>query len=193
MKTPAFSILILASIGLAGAISAAQPNQAQPSAPDTTGRATDRAQASTEAKNPLVVRIDPARVLDSSGQPVGKVENLVLNPSGCAEAAIITGERGRMIPVPWQAVKVSGGTRGQGEAPGSGLTFTVNANNERISAAPSFARDEWPNVSTVSWLQPSVQYFRSDTALGGTTESSGTATGSGTSSSTSTSVTSPSS
>jgi hypothetical protein len=197
MKIPAFSICILTIIGLASAVSSAQPVQTQPSSPDSRSRPADRGQVSSEAKNPLVVRIDPARVLDSSGQAIGKVENIVLNPSGCAEAAIITGDRGRMIPVPWQVVKVSGETRGQGEAPGAGLTFTINANSDRIMAAPSFARDEWPNVTSVSWLQPSVQFFRSDTAVGGTTESSGSLGGTGASTSTgtvgtnSTSVTGP--
>ena len=140
-------MLISASIGLAGSI-AAQTSQIPP-VPATRGTQTQSTQVSTEAKNPLVVRIDPARVLDASGQSVGKVENLVLSPSGCADAVIITGERGRLIPVPWQVVKVGGETRGVGEAPGSGLTFTVNANNDRIIQAPSFARDQWPNVASV--------------------------------------------
>jgi hypothetical protein len=178
MKPFEFSVFTLASLGLVSVLHAAQPSPSQPYNPESTGRAPDRVQVSTESKNPLVVRIDPARVLDSSGQPIGKVENIVLNPSGCAEAAVITGERGRMIPVPWQVVKLSGETRGQGEAPGSGLVFTVNANNERILAALSFARDEWPNVASVSWLQPSVQFFRSDTAAGGTSDASSTAIGS---------------
>lgn len=177
MKAPKLTYCIFASVGLVGILNAAQPTQSQPSVVDNTGRAPNRIQVSTETKNPLVVRIDPARVLDSSGLPVGKVENIVLNSSGCADAAIITGDRGRMIPIPWQAVKLSGETRGEGEAPGSGLVFTVNANNDRILAAPSFARNEWPNVGSVSWLQPSVQFFRSDTAVGATGESSGTAVG----------------
>jgi hypothetical protein len=169
------AIIISASIALAGSLQA-QPSP-PPAVPASAATPTPSPQVSTESKNALVVRIDPAKVLDSSGQSVGKVENIVLSPSGCADAVVITGERGKLIPVPWQVVKVGGETRGVGQAPGSGLTFTVNANSEQIIQAPSFARDQWPNVTSVSWLEPSVSYFKGSVAAGGTSSSSSSATG----------------
>jgi len=170
------AIFVSASIALASSLAAQQPTQI-PAVPPPASIPVQPAQVSAESKNPLVVRIDPARVLDSSGQSVGKIENIVLSPSGCADAVVITGERGRLIPVPWQVVKVGGETRGVGQAPGSGLTFTVNANSEQIIQAPSFARDQWPNVTSVSWLEPSVSHFKVSTATGGTSSSSSSATG----------------
>src|SRR5438045_8019163 len=101
------TILTLASVAFAGLLAAAQPAQSQDISANA-GASTQVGQTSTDSKNPLVVRIDPARVLDSSGQSVGKIENIVLSQSGCADAVIITGDRGRLIPVPWQIVKVGG-------------------------------------------------------------------------------------
>ena len=175
--------LVFGSIGLSGIAGLAQPIPAPPPAaapPVSTTISTQPVRSTVDSKDPLVVRIDPARVLDSSGQSLGKIENIVLSPSGCADAVVITGERGRLIPVPWQMVKISGETRAADQVPGSGLTFTVNASNERIIQAPSFARDQWPNVSSVSWLEPSVAYFKSGTsAAGGTASESSTSSGVG--------------
>src|SRR4051812_26166165 len=91
---------ISGSIGLASFVSFAQPAPISP-APATapvpsasTTISTQGRQASAESKDPLIIRIDPARVLDSSGQSVGKIESIVLSPSGCADAVVITGERG---------------------------------------------------------------------------------------------------
>jgi len=189
MKLTAYkTIVISASIGLVASLAVAQPTPTQPQAPVPPQPAAVAPQAasapeqpSNDTKHPIVVRIDPARVLDSAGQPAGKIENLVLNPAGCTDAAIVTSDRGRLIPVPWQMVRPAGITRGAGQAPGTGLTFTIDASNDQITRAPSFARDQWPNVAGFSWLEPSISFFKSSTAAGGTSSSSTSSTGVGTS------------
>src|SRR3954453_18404601 len=195
MKLTAYkTIVISASMGLVASLAIAQPTPGQPQAPAppqapvppqpaavAPQAASAPEQPSNDTKHPIVVRIDPARVLDSAGQPAGKIENLVLNPAGCTDAAIVTSDRGRLIPVPWQMVRPAGITRGAGQAPGTGLTFAIDASNEQIAKAPSFTRDQWPNVGGVSWLEPSVSFFKSSTAAGGTSSSSTSASGVGTS------------
>ncbi|MCI0748120.1 MAG: hypothetical protein L0Y58_22165 [Verrucomicrobia subdivision 3 bacterium] len=55
--------------------------------------------------------------MDIAGQPVGRVENIVLSPVGCAEAAILTSTSGRLVPIPWSLMRVSGDTREPGRLP----------------------------------------------------------------------------
>jgi hypothetical protein len=62
----------------------------------------------TTTTSPLMFRLssEGARVVDITGQSVGRVENLVLSPVGCTEAAIVSTPNGRLMPVPWNAVRV---------------------------------------------------------------------------------------
>jgi len=113
-----------------------------------------------EKNSSLILKIDTARLVDTSGQLVGKVEYIVLNPTGCAEAAIVAGERGKLIPVPWEVVRFGGETRAEGTPPGETLTFVANTDRTGILAAPGFLRTEWPVLTKEDWLQKSYVHFQ---------------------------------
>ena len=50
-----------------------------------------------------------AQVKTTSGEDVGRIEDVVLNPaSGRIDFAIISSE-GKLVPVPWRLLSVSGG------------------------------------------------------------------------------------
>ena len=142
---------------------AALATSAQEAAPATPvqGSATV---STTTTTSPIMVRLgsEAARVVDITGQSVGRVENLVLSPVGCTEAAIVATPNGRLMPVPWTAVRVDtlGVGTGATTVAGAVPTLTVNIDQARLAQAPTFTRTQLPSViSTATWLQPSVAFF----------------------------------
>ena len=167
--------LCASSLALALTAAAQQPQftPVVPATPSTTARVG----LTADATSPVIVKVDGSRVIDAGGTPLGRIENIVLSPVGCAEAAILTGTSGRLIPVPWSLVRVSGDTRVVGAQPGANLVFTINTDQARLVQAPSFTRSQWPDMSNNAWLQGSTTFFGQATgATGGVTN---TVTGAG--------------
>src|SRR5688572_12487922 len=133
----------------------------------------------SDATSSIMVKVDGSRVIDVAGQPLGRIENIVLSPVGCAEAAILTATSGRLIPIPWTLVRVSGDTRVAGAMPGANLVFSINVDQARLAQAPSFTRSQWPNMSNQNWLQGSINFFGSAnaSAVGATGGGTNTVTG----------------
>jgi PRC-barrel domain len=157
------TMLCASALALASsAVIAQQQPQFTPAAPAATGRLTADASSST------LLKVDGSRVIDITGQPLGRIDNVVLSPVGCVEAAILTAANGRLVPIPWTMVRVSGDTRAAGAVPGGNLVFTVTADQARLAQAPSFVRTQWPDMSSQAWLQPSIAFFGSPTAVGAT-------------------------
>jgi hypothetical protein len=162
------------------AVAQDQPEPFAPATAVTTGRLT------TDATSSVMVKVDGSRVIDVTGQPLGRIENIVLSPVGCAEAAILTAANGRLIPIPWTLVRVSGDTRAAGTIPGANLVFTINTEQTRLAQAPSFTRTQWPDMSNQAWLLASVNFFNigttnvtATTAVGATGGSTNVVTGAG--------------
>src|SRR5688572_26383379 len=135
----------------------------------------------SDATSSIMVKVDGSRVIDIAGQPLGRIENIVLSPVGCAEAAILTAANGRLIPIPWTLVRVSGDTRVAGAMPGANLVFTVNVEQTRLAQAPSFMRSQFPDMSNQNWLQASINFFGTGqaSAVGGTGGGTNVITGAG--------------
>jgi hypothetical protein len=161
-KSNVKTMLCASALAIASSAGIAQ-DQVQPQfTPAVTGRLT------TDASSSTLIRVDGARVIDVAGQPVGRIENIVLSPVGCAEAAILTASNGRLVPIPWTLVRVSGDTRAAGAMPGANLVFTVSADQATLAQAPSFVRTQFPDMSSQAWLQPSVAFFGGVTGVGAT-------------------------
>lgn len=163
------TILCAALAFVASALSA-QDQQFTPAVGATTTLTSD-------ATSSIMVKVDGSRVIDASGQPLGRIENIVLSPVGCAEAAILTATSGRLIPIPWTLVRVSGDTRAAGAMPGANMVFSVNVDQARLAQAPSFTRSQWPDMSNQNWLQTSINFFGSATAVGAAGGGTNTVTG----------------
>src|SRR5688572_11501242 len=103
----------------------------QPSITPATPAAGSASASITASSTPIVVKIDSAQATDIVGQPIGRIENVVLSPVGCAEAAIVVGSSGRLIPVPWSIVRATPAAV-VGTTLGSNLRFTVNVEQQRI-------------------------------------------------------------
>jgi hypothetical protein len=162
---------------LAMAASAAFAQDQEPFTPATPAAGAPR--LTPDASSSVMVKVDGSRVIDTVGQPIGRIENIVLSPVGCAEAAILAAPNGRLIPIPWTLVRVSGDTRVAGAMPGANLVFTVNTDQARLAQAPSFTRSRWPDMSNQTWLQGSIAFFGTGNAVGATGGSTNVVTGAG--------------
>jgi hypothetical protein len=173
-----FGILVCATGVLAASVGFAQDQQPPPFTPATgVGVTTTTATPTADTSGSVVVRVDGSRVIDLAGQPVGRIENIVMSPVGCAEAAILASANGRLIPIPWTLVRVSGDTRAAGFTPGGNLVFTLNVDQARLAQAPSFTRSQWPDMSNAGWLQASTTFFGTAAGVGATGGATNTVTG----------------
>src|SRR5687768_7424645 len=176
------TVLCASVLAIASSAVIAQ-DQVQPQfTPAVTGRLT------ADATSATIIKVDGARVVDVAGQPIGRIDNIVLSPVGCAEAAILTAANGRLVPIPWTLVRVSGDTRAAGSMPGANLVFTVSADQATLAQAPSFVRTQWPDMSSQAWLQPSVAFFGGVTGVGATGGSTNIVTGAGSATATESSI-----
>src|SRR5215204_2616848 len=64
--------------------------------------------ASTNIARPVVAKVASSPAVDLAGQSLGHIEDIVLSPTGCAQAVILTSSDGRLIPVPWTFVRAIG-------------------------------------------------------------------------------------
>jgi hypothetical protein len=160
MKTQPISLSFSFSYLLLAVSTSGQETRPVPATPPATQVEVVQVRPTVPDRNSIILKIDSARLVDNSGQLVGKMENIVLNPLGCAEAAIVAGERGKLIPVPWELVRFGGETRAEGTPPGETLTFISGADRPAVLQAPGFVRTDWPVVTKEGWLQDSYTHFQ---------------------------------
>jgi hypothetical protein len=92
----------------------------------------------------VVLDLGGFQVTDASNQKVGKVEHLVISPSGCVDAAVLSMEGNRLVPVPWQLVTVEKSQRVIG---GATSVLHVNVDRAKLQAAPAVTREQLVTVS----------------------------------------------
>ncbi len=104
----------------------------------------------------------------SDGAPLGKVEDLIVNPaSGKIDFAIVGFDSGggteALAPVPWQAVKLQ-----------SEKSFTASIDQNKLKSGPRLSQQEWEKL-----MQPdySVQIYKfyglPEEGMGGSDQESG--------------------
>ncbi len=92
-------------------------------------------------------------IRDENGKTVGKIENIVLDNSGCIKFALLSGgfkgaQRGKYYPVPWNMVRVNDPEH-----------FVVTIDREVFVDAPSFAVTK--NFAfTPEWDNRVIVYYR---------------------------------
>ena len=140
---------------------ASQPTTGQTTSPANQGVATNPTGASTNAVQPgasatdpafgtintnqtsggnapLFLNVTPTTITDSTGAPIGVLQQISLSPSGTVNFAIVN-MGGRMTPVPWQLV-----VSGTGSARG---TLGVNTNAATIQTAPPVMMGQLPMLT----------------------------------------------
>src|SRR5688572_19098732 len=145
------------------------------SAQQLQGSATTADRVST----PVVAKLEKSLAVDLSGNPIGQIEDIILSPTGSAQAAILTAPDKKLIPVPWTFLRATGDTNLPASAPSRRFVFTVAVDQATLGKAPSFAASQWPDMSNPAWLQASAGFFglAREEAMGGVGTGARTVTG----------------
>jgi hypothetical protein len=140
------------------------------SAADLPGSTSTTKQAGAAAQN-AVLNVSGQTIMDSAGQQVGKLQQVILNSSGCIDMAAISLEQGKVVAVPWQLVSFQSGS-GHASATSQNINFTVQADRAKLQQAPVFNVSQ--TVNQQQNIQQVYQYFgvQQGAAQGGTSSSS---------------------
>jgi sporulation protein YlmC with PRC-barrel domain len=167
----------------------------------STGRTSQQSVRATKLTN--------AQVTDSSGNRIGQIQDVLVNPSsgridfaiislnstsgssmgtsssstgGTAEmsASTSTSAGGKLVPVPWSLLKTSGSSSSQYSAGSEQPSFTLNVDQSKLSSAPTI---NWSDLNQGNWQQRSYSYFgvsaSSETSTGGAESPQGEIKGEG--------------
>jgi hypothetical protein len=97
-------------------------------------------------------KIVGAQVKSSSGEDVGRIEDVVLNPSsGRIDFAILSSES-KLVPVPWQLLSVSGGASAQGST--SSSSTSTDPSSTSPSSTPSSTSPSTSGIYAAAGGQP---------------------------------------
>jgi sporulation protein YlmC with PRC-barrel domain len=135
-------------------------------------------------------KLQGAQVKSAAGENLGTIEDVILNPrSGRIEFAVLsltgptgttpTGAGEKLTPLPWKLLSFSS----SGAAGAEQYSFTANVDQTKLTAAPSFDKNQWPDMSSHEWTQKYYSYFGiTPGGMGGTgtgmeKEKGGTGTG----------------
>ena len=79
-----------------------------------------------------------ASVKTTSGEDVGRIEDVLLHPTSGRIAFAIISSEGKLVPVPWQLLTVSGGASAQGGTPSSSSTTSgTSTSTDPSGTSPS--------------------------------------------------------
>jgi sporulation protein YlmC with PRC-barrel domain len=194
---------------------AQQDNQDQyksttsPKAKDVFGKDQDSTLSPTgrTGQSMRASKLTGAEVKDSQGQSVGRIEDVVVNPSsGRIEFAVLSlssgtaasttspstttpatttttaSTAGKLVPVPWMLLRPGSvgsvsTTTPTTRTPGTEqqYAFSLNVDRSKLEQAPSFDRNNWPDISQGEWHQRIFSHYgRGPSATGGAESPSGT-------------------
>jgi sporulation protein YlmC with PRC-barrel domain len=144
-----------------------QPNDSS----STRGLSTKRLSATgrNEERPVRASQLNGAHVKDSSGQHIGSIQDVVINPaSGRVDFALLTlntsssdtavtnqSLKGKLLPIPWSLLKAAG-TSSQYANNSEQPTFTLNVDPDKLNAAPTLESTDW---SESQWRQRIYSYY----------------------------------
>jgi sporulation protein YlmC with PRC-barrel domain len=164
----------------------AQNGQGQtPGAQSGTRPGTDtqgRNPAGTETRRGLALqrseKVIGADIEDSSGQKIGRIDDLILKPNGEIAYAIVSGNSpdtmAKEYPIPWKMVRVQMASSGDrtGE-PMAGIDrgamsdrYVLSLDKERLASAPGFDRTQWPLAGDTGIYTESDRFFGASSVAG---------------------------
>jgi hypothetical protein len=109
-----------------------QPGQPSSSTLSPTGRAAGQQQHFRSTK------IMGSQVKTTSGEDVGRIEDVLLHPTSGRIAFAIISSEGKLVPVPWQLLSISGGASAQGgTSSSSSTTRGTSTSTDPSSTSPS--------------------------------------------------------
>ncbi len=102
-----------------------------------------------------IVSLAKNGVTNEKGDDLGKVEDIMVDlESGRISFVVITtggmlGRDSRLFAVPWEALRISMHDK----------KFILNVTKETLDNAPSFNRNNWPDLANLSWLREVYSYY----------------------------------
>ena len=150
---------------------ASQPGAYQPGTP--TGRDSS-SHAMMSGQFIRASKLQGAQVKSASGETLGTIEDVILNPrTGRGEFAILsvtgptgttpTGAGEKLTPIPWRLLSFSPGAAGAEQ-----YSFTANVDQMKLTSAPSFDKNQWPDMSPQEWQKFYSYYGIMPGSSGGT-------------------------
>jgi hypothetical protein len=176
MTRTRFSILCACGIAVAAASRMSAQQQLPGSA---TNSNSSKAATAERVSTPFVAKIEKSSAVDLAGNPIGQIEEIIVSPTGSAQAAILIASDNRLVPIPWTFLRATGDTNLPASGPSRRLVFTVTVDQARFGKAPAFTAGQWPDMSNPAWLQTSAGFFgvAREEAVGGVGTGARTVTG----------------
>src|SRR5258706_3077929 len=145
----------------------------------------DQTRTIYDQKNPInVSQVLHARVLDQSGQKIGDVEDIVVDPNtGRAQFAVIKlsgdlADRGKYTPVPFSLLKFSDTDK---KDVFGHRDLTLRADREKLLSGSRFSAKTWPDQDHPTWGSDAYAHYGgpwdSSVERGGTGASFNSSTG----------------
>lgn len=148
--------------------------------PEMESGATKRAHASHVWQVTDVIGME---VQGQDREKLGRIENLAIaQETGKIRYAVVSfgttmGFGGKLLPVPWQALKLVLAAKASEAAPFSGVTLPgpvvlpsqatmtapyciLNIDKDTLAKAPSFEKGQWPNFNDQKWITVIEQFYR---------------------------------
>lgn len=99
-------------------------------------------------------KIIGTEVRNRQGQKLGDIKDLVLDSNGGVAYAVVStggflGVRNRMHAIPWNALQTNTGDR----------HFLLDMDKDRLSKAPGFDNQQWPNMADERWNSETRGYY----------------------------------
>ncbi|MEN6449561.1 MAG: PRC-barrel domain-containing protein [Thermoguttaceae bacterium] len=161
-------LFALFAVGLAltlpFAFNAMGQQQPTPDQPGMTGQGT----TSSDQTNVNIIRGSDVMglvVRDQNNEKLGKIDNLAIDQNtGRIRYVVVSfgstlGFGGKLLPVPWQAVKTVSVAKA-GEEGTTESHCVLNISKEELAKAPGFQQGQWPDFSNQKWVTAIDQFYR---------------------------------
>ncbi|MEN6459378.1 MAG: PRC-barrel domain-containing protein [Thermoguttaceae bacterium] len=161
-------LMALLAVGLALVLSvvlqAADPQQ-QPGMSEQSQQQSETEQGMTQQQK--IVRSSDLigmNVHSQDQEKLGKIENLAIDQNtGRVHYVVVSfgttlGFGGKLVPVPWRALKTISMAKGEQAVTESYCTLNVDKNT--LAKAPSFEQGQWPDFSNQKWAISINEFYR---------------------------------
>jgi BON domain/PRC-barrel domain len=131
----------------------------QPAAAKPAPKGIERIESKEQLGHWKGSQIIGAKVEDSAGKNVGKIEDIMIDASGRAPFAVLSfggfmGIGDKWYAIPWNALQIE---RDRDSKDVKRIVLDVS--KETIEHAPSFTRDRWPDTRDSQWTRDTQKYW----------------------------------
>jgi len=134
-----------------------------PTSPRDAVSPTDEPSARTE-EPPLVIRVAGINLRDNVGSPIGRIENLVVDPSSGRIDFVIADtffptNSNKLLPIPWKAISHQPEENGIVNKPRANQIFELKFLRTKLLQAPTFDNYRWPEMGKLARREPIYRFY----------------------------------